>query len=152
MSRFVHKRHNVTVLMYHIVCPAKYRRAVFSREVELELKAVCDEIELRYEIEFLEIGADQDHVHFLVQSVPTYSPTKIVRIVKSITAREIFIRVPSVKKMLWGGEFWSKGYFMGTVGVHGGEGVIGEYVRKQGGGEYRRLDRGGGLQESLFSD
>ena len=138
--------------MYHLVCPAKYRRAVFSREVELELKAVCDEIELRYEIEFLEIGADQDHVHFLVQSVPTYSPTKIVRIVKSITAREIFIRVPSVKKMLWGGEFWSKGYFMGTVGVHGGEGVIGEYVRAQGGGEYRRLDRVGGVQESLFSE
>ena len=100
--------------MYHIVCPAKYRRAVFSREVELELKAVCDEIELRYEIEFLEIGADKDHVHFLVQSVPTYSPTKIVRIVKSITAREIFIRVPSVKKMLWGGEFWSKGNGWGS--------------------------------------
>ena len=77
--------------MYPIVCSAKYRRAVFSREVELELKAVCDEIELRYEIEFLEIGADKDHVHFLVQSVPTYSPTRIVRIVKSITAREIFI-------------------------------------------------------------
>ena len=54
--------------------------------------------------------------------------------------------------MLWGGEFWSKGYFMGIVGVHGGEGVIGEYVRKQGGGEYRRLDRVGGVQESLFSD
>lgn len=153
------------MLMYHIVfltlyqhltglgrCPAKYRRVVFSREVELELKAVCDEIELRYEIEFLEIGADKDHVHFLVQSVPMYSPTKIVGIVKSITAREIFARVPSVKKMLWGGEFWSKGYFMATVGARGGEGVIGEYVRNQGGGAYRRLDGLGGVQESLFSD
>ena len=153
------------MLMYHIAfltlhqhlmglgrCPAKYRRAVFSREVELELKAVCDEIELRYEIEFLEIGADKDHVHFLVQSVPMYSPTKIVGIVKSITAREIFARVPSVKKMLWGGEFWSKGYFMVTVEARGGEGVIGEYVRNQGGGAYRRLDGLGGVQESLFSD
>ena len=118
--------------MYHIVCPAKYRRAVFSREVELELKAVCDEIELRYEIEFLEIGADQDHVHFLVQSVPTYSVTKIVTMIKSITAREVFRRCPQVKKKLWGGEFWTDGYFASTVGKHGDERKIGNYVQSQG--------------------
>ena len=57
------------------------------------------------EIEFLEIGADSDQVHFLVQSVPTYSPTKIVRTIKSITAKEIFRQMPEVKKQLWGGEF-----------------------------------------------
>ena len=119
MGKYLHKRHNVTVLLYHIVCPAKYRRAVFTPEVERELKVVCEEIEARYEIEFLEIGADDDHVHFLVQSVPSYSPTKIVRIVKSLTAREIFARVPSVKKKLWGGEFWSKGYFMVVLGSMG---------------------------------
>ena len=151
MAEYLHKRHNLTVLLYHIVCPAKYRRAVFTAEVERELKAVCREIELRYEIEFLEIGADKDHVHFLVQSVPSYSPTKIVRMVKSLTAREIFARVPSVKRKLWGGEFWSKGFFMATVGQHGSESVIREYVKGQGGGEYRRLDGDGG-QESLFGD
>ena len=129
MGKYLHKRHNVTVLLYHIVCPAKYRRAVFTPEVERELKVVCEEIEARYEIEFLEIGADDDHVHFLVQSVPSYSPTKIVRIVKSLTAREIFARVPSVKKKLWGGEFWSKGYFMASVGQHGSESVIANYVK-----------------------
>ena len=150
MGKYLHKRPNVTVLLYHIVCPAKYRRAVFTPEVERELKAVCEEIEARYEIEFLEIGADDDHVHFLVQSVPSYSPTKIVRIVKSLTAREIFARVPSVKKKLWGGEFWSKGYFMASVGQHGSESVIANYVKGQGGGEYRRLDVGG--QESLFAE
>jgi REP element-mobilizing transposase RayT len=78
MSRFIHKDHNVSVLMYHIVCPAKYRRAVFSAEVDAKLKEVCTEIEKRYEIEFLEIGTDTDHVHFLVHSVPLYSPKKIV--------------------------------------------------------------------------
>ena len=57
--------------MYHIVCPAKYRRAIFTEEV-------CEEISKRYEIVFLEIGTDSDHVHFLVQSVPMYSPKKIV--------------------------------------------------------------------------
>lgn len=149
MAEYLHKRHNVTVLLYHIVCPTKYRKVVFTPEVEPELKTICQEIELRYEIEFLEIGADQDHVHFLVQAAPSYSPTKIVRVVKSLTAREIFARVSGVKKQLWGGEFWSRGYFMGTVGQHGSESVIWEYVKGQGGGAYRRLDSDGG-QESLF--
>ncbi|MFL6207973.1 MAG: IS200/IS605 family transposase, partial [Pyrinomonadaceae bacterium] len=69
MSKFIHKSHNVSVLMYHIVCPAKYRRAVFTPPVDQKLKEVCLEISKRYEITFLEIGTDKDHVHFLVQSV-----------------------------------------------------------------------------------
>ena len=132
MSKLIHKRHNVSILMYHIVCPAKYRRVVLTPEVDAVLKDVCMEIEKRYEIEFLEIGTDKDHVHFLVQSVPTYSPTKIVRTIKSITAREIFKRVPTVKKQLWGGEFWSDGYYIGTFGQYAGEEQIRRYVQKQG--------------------
>ena len=73
--------------MYHIVCPAKYRRAIFTQEVDDVLQNTCIEISKRYEIIFLEIGIDMDHVHFLVQSVPMYSPKKIVQIIKSITAR-----------------------------------------------------------------
>ena len=140
MSQLVRKSHNVSVLLYHIVCPAKYRRIVFSEEVDQVLKMVCLDIALRYEIDFLEIGTDRDHVHFLVQSVPSYSPTKIVRTIKSITAREIFARVPSVKKKLWGGEFWSDGNYVSTVGQHGTETTIANYVRKQGRQqEYSRL-------------
>lgn len=131
MSRFVHKSHNVSVLLYHLVCPAKYRRVVFDAPVEAVLKQVCLEIALRYEIQFLEIGADLDHVHFLIQSVPTDSPTKIARIVKSITEREIFVRCPQVKKQLWGGQFWSDGFFISTVGAHGGEETIRNYVKGQ---------------------
>ena len=118
--------------MYHIVCPAKYRRTVFSAEVDATLKRVCAEIGKRYEIEFLEIGTDADHVHFLVQSVPMYSPKKIVQIIKSITAREIFRACPQVKKYLWGGEFWTDGYFIATVGAHGNEQMIQKYVAQQG--------------------
>jgi REP element-mobilizing transposase RayT len=119
-------------LLYHIVCPAKYRRLVFTPEADQMLKETCLEIGKRYEIAFIEIGADEDHVHFLVQSVPTYSPKKIVQIVKSITAREIFAACPEVKKRLWGGEFWSDGYFVSTVGQHGNEDSIKEYIRSQG--------------------
>jgi putative transposase len=70
MSEFIHKHHNVSVLLYHIVCPAKYRRAVFTEKVDAKLKQVCHGIQKRYEIQFIEIGTDADHVHFLVQSVP----------------------------------------------------------------------------------
>ena len=118
--------------MYHLVFPAKYRRTVFDAKVDAELKAVCLEIEQRYDLKFLEIGTDGDHVHFLVQSVPTYSVKKLVQMIKSLTAREIFRRCPEVKRMLWGGEFWSDGYFASTVGKHGDESMISKYVKNQG--------------------
>ncbi len=132
MSLYIHKRHNVSVLLYHIVCPAKYRRIVFEERVEVVLREVCMEIAKRFEITFVEIGVDGDHVHFLIQSIPSYSPTQIVRTIKSITAREIFLRVPTVKRQLWGGQLWGKGYFVSTVSRHGNEEVIRNYVRDQG--------------------
>ena len=132
MSEHIRRSHNVSVLLYHIVCPAKYRRAVFSPEVDKVLRDVCLEIAARYEITFLEIGTDRDHVHFLVQTIPPYSPTKLVRVIKSLTAREVFRRVPAVKKYLWGGEFWSDGYYICTVGRHGSEGEIQRYIAAQG--------------------
>lgn len=141
MSQYVHKSHNVSVLLYHIVFPAKYRRAVIDEEVDKVLKEVCLEIEKRYEIVFLEIGTDEDHVHFLVQSVPKYSVVKLVTMIKSISAREVFRRCPQVKKQLWGGEFWSDGYFATTVGKHGNESMIANYVSNQG-QEYKKLHKG----------
>ncbi len=132
MSEHVRRSHNVSALLYHIVCPAKYRRAVCSAEVDAALRDVCLEIAARYEITFLEIGTDRDHVHFLVQSIPTYSATRIVRVIQSLTAREVFRRVPAVKKYLWGGEFWSDGYYISTVGRHGSEGEVQRYIASQG--------------------
>ena len=138
MSTYVRTSHNVTVLLYHLVFPAKYRRAVIDVTVDQVLREVCLEIEARYQLRSLEIGTDEDHVHFLVQSVPTYSVSKLVTIIKSLTAREIFKRCPEVKERLWGGEFWTDGYFASTVGRHGNERAIGAYVRRQGSG-YRKL-------------
>ncbi len=138
MSDYIHKSHNVTVLLYHLVFPAKYRRAVFETKVDGVLKEVCLDIEKRYQVKFLEIGTDKDHVHFLVQSVPVYSVTKIVTMIKSITEKEVFRRCPQVKQQLWGGEFWSDGYFTSTVGKHGDENMIGKYVKNQG-NNYQKL-------------
>ena len=138
MSEYIHKSHNVTVLIYHLVFPAKYRRAVFDTDVDGVLKEICLEIEKRYQLKFLEIGTDQDHVHFLVQSIPGYRVTKIVTMIKSLTARELFRRCPQVKRQLWGGEFWTDGYFAGTVGKHGDERMLTNYVKRQG-KEYQKL-------------
>ena len=137
-SIYWHKSHNVSVLVYHIVFPCKYRRAVLASGVDEAIKEICLEIEKRYELRFLEIGTDLDHIHFLVQSVPMYSVTKLVTLIKSITARQIFKDFPQVKKQLWGGEFWSDGYFASTVGRHGDEHTIRNYVKGQG-KEYQKL-------------
>ena len=118
--------------MYHYVCPAKYRRVVFSEAVDNTLKQVCLEISKRFQIYFLEIGTDDDHVHFLVQSVPLLSPTRIITIIKSISAREVFRLNPEVKQKLWGGEFWTDGYYVNTVSKFGDEDTIAKYVKEQG--------------------
>ena len=100
---------------------------MFDEKVDKTLRYVCLEIEKRYQIKFLEIGTDEDHVHFLVQSIPMYSVTK-----------EIFLLCPEVKKQLWGGEFWTDGYFGSTVSKHGDENMITNYVKKQS-MEYQKL-------------
>ena len=131
-SKYIHKSHNVTVLLYHFVSSAKYRRVLITDSVDKVIVEICEDIEKRYEVNFLEIGTDKNHVHFLIQSVPSYSITKIVTMIKSIVAREVFKRCPEVKKQLWGGEFWGKGYFVNTVGQHGTEKLIANYVKAQG--------------------
>src|SRR4051812_48954313 len=98
MSRYVHKSHNVTVLLYRLVFPAKYRRGGIDGLVGQGLRGGCLGLETPHQLQSLEIGTDRDHVHFLVQSVPTCSVTKLVTIIKSLTAREVFRRCPGVKK------------------------------------------------------
>lgn len=124
--------------MYHFVFPAKYRRVVIDNQVDEVIKETCLEISKRYPIRFLEIRTDKDHIHLLIQSVPKYSPTQIVTIIKSLTAKAVLAQCPQVKKKLWGGEFRSDGYYVATVSEHGNEEVIGNYVKNQG-NEYKKL-------------
>ena len=126
------KRHNKTVLLYHMVFPLKYRRKVITNEIGESLKEICIEISLRYEIAFIEIGYESDHVHFLIQSVPTMCVFDIVRIVKSISAKQLFKRHPEIKAKLWGGNFWTSGYYVNTVGQYASEDVIKQYIKNQG--------------------
>ena len=115
-----------------LVFPAKYRRKVFTKEIEKSLIEVCIDIEIRYEINFIEIGNDEDHIHFLVQGIPSMPISKIVQIIKSITAREIFSKHKEVKKLLWGGNLWTSGFYANTVGQFANEETIKKYVKNQG--------------------
>lgn len=117
---------------YHIVFPVKYRKALIDEEVVKTIQETAIGIEGRYPIEIEAMGMDRDHVHLLCGAHPKMSPGKIVQIFKSITARKIFSERPEVKKELWGGEFWTDGYYVATVGERGDWETVEKYVEKQG--------------------
>ena len=142
MSIYIHKSHNVTVLLYHFVFPTKYRRVVIDERVDEYIRDICIEIGQRYEIHFLEIGIDKDHVHFLIQSMPSWSISRLVMVIKSITAKKVFEIIPELKKDLWGSSLWTSGYYASTVGKHGNENTISNYVKEQGRqNEYQQIHR-----------
>lgn len=98
MSELVRKSHNLSILLNHYVCPEKFRRVVIDKKVSEIIKQTNLEISKRYEINFIEIGTDRDHLHIKIQSIPRYSPMKIILTVKSITAREVFRQAPEAKR------------------------------------------------------
>ena len=137
MNKQISKSHNKTILIYHLVCTVKYRKSVLTDAVLHTIVKVCLELEKKYGIYFVQIGTDINTIHYLIQTLPKYSPTQIVTIIKSVTARMIFKINPEVKKELWGGEFWSDGYWMVTVGQNQPELSIKEYVHDKGNGNYK---------------
>ena len=117
---------------YHIVFPVKYRKALLDPEVEKKLKEISQELTERYALVIEQIGADLDHVHLLCSFHPKYGGGQMVRVFKSNTARELFKAFPRLKRDLWGGEFWSDGYFLATVSTGGNWNVVERYVKNQG--------------------
>ena len=130
-AKHIYKEHNKSLLLYHFVCPAKYRRVIFEWWVDETLVNICKGIEERYEIKFEEIWADWDHIHFLLQSVPTESPTSIIRKIKSITARELFKAHPEIKKKLRWWELRTRWYYVNTVWMYWWYETIKNYVKNQ---------------------
>ena len=117
---------------YHVVFPVKYRKAMLGEEVVMGIKEISHQLEERYEFDLEQIGCDDDHIHLLCSLHPKYGPGAFVRLYKSIVAKQLFLRFPWLKKDLWGGEFWSDGYYVATVSVRGDWGVVEKYIRKQG--------------------
>ena len=115
-----------------VLC-VKYRRQLLFVGDRFEfLKEICNGIEERYWFEFESIGTDGDHVHILVGAAPRYAPSRVMQIIKSITARQLFKRYPEIKRQLWGGEFWSDSGYIGTVGEGITEDIIRNYIEQHG--------------------
>jgi len=117
---------------YHIVFRVKYRKALLNFEVQEIIKQTALGICERYAIEMEAIGCDKDHIHLLCGAHPKLAPGRIVQIFKSITAREIYRRKAELKKELWGGEFWTDGYYVATVGERGDWDTVEKYVQNHG--------------------
>ena len=110
----------------------KYRKKVITEEIEESIKNICIKISERYEIKFLEVGLDEDHIHLLIQSIPKLSVSIIVNKIKGILAKELFVLHPEIKKYLWGGSLWTDGYYVNTVGQYSNKEVIIKYIQNQG--------------------
>jgi putative transposase len=133
MDELEKSAHKVFKLKYHFVFCVKYRKDLFLAEKYVEtFKAVCNGMEERYSMKFETIGFDEDHVHFMLKSLPKYSPSQLFRVVKSVTTIQLFKVHPDLKEELWGGEFWSDGDYVGTVGEGVNAEIIREYIKKQG--------------------
>jgi len=116
-----------------MVFPVKYRKGLLREEVVKVIREVAAGIEERYGMEVERLGCDGNHIHLLCGAHPKYAPGQLVRLFKSVTGRELFERVRGLKRELWGGEFWSDGYYVATVGERGNWEVVERYVRSQGG-------------------
>ncbi|MDR2760369.1 MAG: IS200/IS605 family transposase [Rickettsiales bacterium] len=127
-----YKKHNKNLLLYHFVFVIKYRRNIITEEVEDSMRDICVNISNGYELRFIEIGFDNDHMRLLIQNVPNYNVTSITKILKSIMAREIFKLHPKIRKILYGGSFWTDGYYVNTVGQYSSGEVIIKYIQNQG--------------------
>jgi putative transposase len=128
----IKSNHCAYVTHYHLVFPVKYRYNLLSKEIETELVRIGHEIEKRYELTIEQMGADINHIHLLLSFHPKYSIGEMVRTYKSITAKQLFITHPEIKKNLWGGEFWSDSYYAATVGEKGDWTVVEKYIKNQG--------------------
>ena len=124
--------HNAYTAHYHIVFPVKYRKALLQHDIPLAIVEIAKEISERYDIQFEKIGCDLDHIHLLASFAPKYSGSEVVGMFKSITARELFKKFPLLKRDLWGGEFWSDGFYFATVSERGDWRTVERYVANQG--------------------
>ena len=124
--------HNISECYYHIQLTVKYRKALLDERVQQVIVETLKGFKERYAIEPSTIGFDRDHIHILCRFLPKYTGGQVIRTIKSITGQQIFAQVPEIKKALWGGEFWTDGYYIGTISGKGNKVVIEQYIRNQG--------------------
>jgi len=110
----------------------KYRKWLLRSEKEAFLLDVLRGVGERYWFEFEAVGCDGNHVHVFVGAAPRYAPSRVMQIIKSVTAKQLFQQFPDLREILWGAEFWSDGGYIGTVGDGVTEDIIRKYVERHG--------------------
>jgi len=109
----------------------KYRHKVFSDPCREVMKTIIHKIGFDYDIDVVELEIPEDHIHMVVRSEPKISPSQIMQVVKSISAREFFKIFPDIKKRyFWGGKLWTQSYYVETIG-DATEESIRKYVQNQ---------------------
>ena len=127
-----HWYHNVSETYYHIQLTVKYRKALFNQKTEGIILEITKGMKDRYDLEISHVGFDRNHVHLLCRFLPKYSGGQVVKLIKSMTAKKIFKDAPEIKTELWGGEFWTDGYYLATVSGKGSKTTIENYIKNQG--------------------
>ena len=127
-----HWHHNVSECYYHIQLTIKYRKALFDPVMEGLVLEILEGFKERYYIDVGSVGFDKNHVHVLCRFLPKYSGGQVIRLMKSIISRILFKEMPMLKKELWGGEFWTDGYYISTVSGRGDRRIIEKYIENQG--------------------
>lgn len=101
--------HSVYDLKYQVVWAPKYRKRILVDEVAEAAREIFEQVAAAYDMEIDSLEAMEDHVHVFLSAPPRYSPARVVQILKSISARELFARFPWLRRQLWGGELWEDG-------------------------------------------
>jgi putative transposase len=123
--------HAVYYCEYHLILTPRYRRKVINAGIFAFMALKLKEIRKHYpEIEVQEVNHDVDHVHLLLSVPPKMAASTAIRIIKTNTSRAMREKFPHIRKLYWGGGFWSDGYCVSTVGLH--ETTIRKYIQRQG--------------------
>ena len=118
--------HAVYDLKYHFVWTPKYRKELLIGEVADATNEILAEITEAYDMEIDTLEVMEDHVYLFVACPPRYSPARVMQILKSVSARELFARFPWLRRKLWG-----DGYFVRSVGDRVTAEIIRRYIRYQ---------------------
>jgi putative transposase len=121
--------HAVYDTKYHLVWAPKYRKWILRGDIQERVRVIFEEIAINHGFEIDTMEVAPDHVHIFLSFPPRYSISKVVGIMKSVSASVIFREHPEIKKHLWGGEFWEDGYFARTVGDKVTTEVIRKYIQ-----------------------
>ena len=123
--------HSIHDLKYHFVWCPKYRRLVLKGNIGNYVSKIIYEVAERFDFAVLELAVMPEHVHLFVTAPPDIAPATLIQRVKSITAREVFKRFPAIKRLLWGGALWERGYFVMSSGTGTTDEMIRRYIKEQ---------------------